>query len=165
VLYQVQAGETAGVADAAALAQRLEGAREKQLLRGDAYRTLGRLYGWAGAPEVALDVLAEGVAWDLAPAGGGPLAHYAPWVAWRRALGLDAAGQADAATDALWIYGHWKNRYPQRAESYAQIALIWADVRADPARACAVLDEGLRAAAQPTALLTAARARYACPSP
>ena len=152
-------------------------AQERGLLCGDATRTLGRLYGWTGAADVALEVLAEGVAWDLRSYAGGPLTAYAPWVAWSGALADHAPSDDDALSsddggsrpddveDLAWIYGHWKIRYPEHAETYAQIAWLWASHRSDAVRACAVLDEGLRAGARPEGVLSYARDRFGCGAP
>lgn len=126
---------------------------------------------------MALEVLAEGVAWDLRSYAGGPLTAYAPWVAWSRALADHAPSDDDALSsdggasrpddveDLAWIYGHWKIRYPEHAETYAQIAWLWASHRSDAVRACAVLDEGLRAGARPEGVLSYARDRFGCGAP
>lgn len=172
-LTEAQSGAAVDGERAERVIDLLARAQDRGLLRGDATRTLGRLYGWTGAPDVALDALAQGVAWDLRPSAGGPLAAYAPWVAWSRALADDASSDDDALSDdggpslndLAWIYGHWKSRYPERAETYAQIALLWADHGSDVARACAVLDEGLRAGAQPEGILCYARDRFGCDEP
>ena len=60
------------------------------------------------------------------------------------------------------MYHYFNVRYPERAEHYAQIALVWSEHRADSARACTALQEGLQARAAPEGLLEKAWTDLQC---
>ena len=111
------------------------------------YDEIASLAAWLGEDAAALQALRQRVALDAAD----PLARYAPWESWRRQLTGEVS--SDRADDMLLVYSQWMVRYPDRAEAYVRVALVWATLKGDPARAAAVLQEGLANAAQPAGLL------------
>jgi len=128
-------------------ATHLERAVQRQPGNSQACRTLARLYGWLGQYEPAMDALGRAVELD----GQDPLGRYGPWVPWLRQL--QGESQKDRWEDLLWIYGYWQNRYPDRAESYVQIALVWDRHKGDLVRARQMLESGLEQGAEPRGLL------------
>lgn len=142
-----QSGPLPSTAASAALAA-LDQAVRRDPEQAQLWGMRGSLYAWLGEPEAAYADLARRVQLD----GRQPWPTYAPFLAWSALLaGQDAP---DKAEDLLQIYTRWLNRFPQRAETYAMIAVLHQTVRADPAAAQAVLQRGLAANAQPASLLT-----------
>ena len=139
---------------------RLQGARDR-LLAANAdipgnpqiYDELASLDAWLGDEEAALAALRQ----RLTMEGGDPMARYAPWEPWRRQL-LDAE-TPKAADDLLRIYSQWMVRYPDRAEGYVRVALVWDRLAGNRTQAVAVLHDGLTKGAQPAGLLNAALAQ------
>ena len=114
------------------------------------YRLLGSLYAWQGEPDAAIGALDRAVTLD----GEGSIARYAPWLPWQR--GLQGADPPGRWQDLIFIYTQWMQRYPDRSETYVQLALIYDRHLGDPDRARAVLRSGLEQGAAPAGLL----ARY-----
>jgi putative inorganic carbon (HCO3(-)) transporter len=117
---------------------------------GNVYLTdlLASLYAWKGEYETALDAFQRRVA--LEPEN--PISRYAPWMPWFRYLqGGEPSSRWD---DLLWVYRHWQNRYPDRAEGYVRAAIVWERYKAEPGRARQVLETGLENEARPLGLLT-----------
>jgi O-antigen ligase len=141
-----------GVVDAGQLAaarDRLLAVTRQTSANAQVYDELASLHAWLGEDEPALHALRQRVARDLAD----PMARYAPWEPWRRQLSRDTAH--NPADDALRVYSQWMNRYPDRAEGYARIAIVWDRDKGDKAQAMAVLRSGLDRGAQPAGLLAA----------
>ncbi len=148
LLLQAEAGDAPPAGALARTASHLERAAQWRPDDSQLYRTLGRLYGWLGEDDLALDVLERSVELD----GEDAMGAYAPWVVWARRLQGEEG--PDRWEDLVGIYGLWMVRYPQRAESYIQIALVWERHLGDSARARAVLESGLENGAQPRELVS-----------
>ncbi|MCB0246892.1 MAG: hypothetical protein KDI12_26010, partial [Anaerolineae bacterium] len=56
----------------------------------------------------------------------------------------------------LRVYSNWMVRYPDRAEGYVRVALVWDRLAGNRTQAVAVLHDGLTKGAQPAALLSTA---------
>ena len=113
-----------------------------------AYSLLGSIYAWLGDYSSAIEAYDRKVALD----GRDPMARYAPFEVWRRRIDGDTGH--DRWDDALWVYRHWKNRYPDRAEAYVWSAIVWDQHKGEPERAIATLQSGLDNGAQPRGLLS-----------
>jgi putative inorganic carbon (hco3(-)) transporter len=147
-LAAAQAGGEIHEAQVAQAASLLERGAQWQPDHSQSLRTLGRLYAWLGQQESAIQVLERSVDLDLTD----PMARYAPWLPpLRRLTGQEPPAGAD---DLAWVYGHWSSRYPQRAEGFALLSLVWAEHKDDPDRARAIVQSGLDAGAEPADLLT-----------
>ena len=109
---------------------------------------LGSLYAWQGNYAEAIDSLGHRAALD----GQDPMGRYAPFEALARRIRGDVGH--DRWDDTLRVYTHWKNRFPLRAESYAQAAMVWQEHRGDRERAVAMLSSGLDKGAEPEGLLS-----------
>jgi hypothetical protein len=150
------AARTSGVVDVEALQQARDQLAAAQLSKpGDpqVYDTLASLHAWLGENDAALAALRQRQVMD----GRDPMARYAPWEPWRRRL-LGEAGPAPA-DDLAKVYSQWMVRYPDRAEGYLRVALVWQWLKGNPAQAAAVLQDGLAQGAQPAGLLTGALER------
>ena len=108
---------------------------------------LGSLYAWQGDYRAAMEAFEDRVALD----GQDPVGRYAPFEALRRQIQGETGH--DPWEDVLWIYGNWLQRFPQRAEPYVQVALVWEKHKGDAERARAVLESGLEKGAEPAGLL------------
>ncbi len=140
----------AGAGDGRALEQ--AEAYLRRAVEGDtdnvsALQHLASVQAWRGAGGEALETFAAAVALDARA----PLAHYAPWEAWRPRL--EGEPQPDPREALLKVYSHWMRRYPTRAEHYVQVALVWEHYRGDAERARQVLESGLASGAEPAGLL------------
>lgn len=147
------ASRAAGVADPASLQPArdlLLAAEARAPGNAQVYDTLASLHAWLGEDAASQAALRQRLAMD----GRAPMARYAPWIDWRRRL-LGEAAPAPA-DDLRAIYGQWMARYPDRAEGYLRVALVWQWLKGDPARAAAVVQQGLANGAQPDHLLDAA---------
>jgi hypothetical protein len=109
---------------------------------------MASLYAWHGDYGASLTALERHVASE----GPQPLRRYAPAEALRRPLAGES-GQ-DPWDDLLAVYRHWKTRYPDRAENYARLAILWHEYKGDTARAVSILQTGLDHGAEPRGLLT-----------
>jgi tetratricopeptide (TPR) repeat protein len=146
-LASAQAGGEVDAGQMSRAASLLERGLQWKPDHSQSLRTLGRLYGWLGHQEQAILALERSVELD----GLAPMARYGPWMPWLRKL--TAAEPVDPWDDLMWIYRHWNNRYPQRAEGYVLRALVWARHKDDPARARALVQSGVDAGAEPAGLL------------
>jgi tetratricopeptide (TPR) repeat protein len=149
VLLAARTTGSASAADLEAALAPLRRAAERAPENVYVWERLGSLYAWQGDYAAAVAAIERRVALD----GGQPepMARYAPFEVARRRV-QRATGQ-DPWEDLLWVYRHWNDRYPQRAEGYVLHALVWAQHKGDPARARAVLQSGLDAGAEPAGLL------------
>lgn len=142
-----------GMVDAAAMQQArglLLAAEARKPGDPQVYDTLASLDAWLGDEAAALAALRQRLAMD----GANPMGRYAPWEPLRRRLlGQPAPAPAD---DLARVYSHWMTRYPDRAEGYVRVALVWERLKGDRAQAAAVLRDGLARGAQPEGLLTQA---------
>ena len=146
-LVEARAGGNLPQATLRSAARGLEGALARTPASPSVWRTLGGVYAWLGEDERALECLAQAVAPDVQD----PLGRYAPFEVWRRSL--QGEEERESWKDLLWVYGYWMRRFPQRAEGYVQTALVWERYGGDPARAVAVLEQGLEKNARPEGLL------------
>lgn len=117
-----------------------------------AYHILGRLYGWLGEYERSIQAFSRGVELD----GEDPVGRYAPSESCLRRIRGEM--NHDRWDDAIRVYSQWMTRFPKRAESYVQIAIVWDQHKHDPARALAVLHSGSEKA-EPCGLLEYYRSR------
>ena len=147
-LASAQAGGQVDTAQMAQAVSLLERGLQWKPDHSQSYRTLGRLHGWLGDQEQASQALERSVDLD----GEHPMARYGPWLFWLRAL--TGAEPVDPWDDLLWIYRHWNNRYPDRAEGYVLRALVWDTHKGDSARARKLLASGLEKGAEPEELLS-----------
>jgi putative inorganic carbon (HCO3(-)) transporter len=111
------------------------------------HERLGSLYAWQGDYRAAMAAFEDRVALD----GQDPVGRYAPFEALRRQIQGETAH--DPWDDVLWIYGNWMQRFPERAEPYVQVALVWEKHKGDATRARAVIESGLENGAEPAGLL------------
>ncbi len=115
----------------------------------NAYELLGRVYAWEGNPALALQAYAHRVALD----GQDPLLHYFPTALWLRQMqGLDR-GKLANWKDLIDVYSQWMVRFPDRAEVYAEIGLVWQCYLEDPNFSEGVLSSGIEKQARPINLL------------
>jgi O-antigen ligase len=155
LIYNVrQTGEPAGVKLAAAtglIQKAIQNDPDNPFLRGD----LASLLAWQSQYDASISALRQRVALD----GQNPLGLYAPFTLWQRQL----AGQSsqDAWLDTLLIYRHWRNRYPDRAETYVLTALVWAERIGEADQAIATLQQGMDRGAAPIGLLDYAMGQIA----
>ncbi|MCL5958988.1 MAG: O-antigen ligase family protein [Chloroflexi bacterium] len=112
------------------------------------YGLLGILFAWQGNYPAAIQALELRAALDAQD----PMGRYAPFEALRRSLRGEQ--DSDRWDDTLRVYSQWATRFPDRAETYAQIAVVWDRFKGDPGQAAAVLRSGLEKRAGPQGLLT-----------
>jgi len=108
---------------------------------------LASLYAWQGAEEASLNALRRRVALDKHD----PLSRYAPFLKWR--LQLTGEPLPGPSEGMLQIYKPWRNRFPDRAETYALTALVWQESMGNTERASSFLHAGLDKGAEPRELL------------
>jgi hypothetical protein len=83
-----------------------------------AYELQGQLLAWQGEEVEAVAALNRRVELDLAGSPG----RYDPAGAWLRTIRQE---ESDEAAELIWIYSHWMNRYPERAEHFVRLALLY----------------------------------------
>ncbi|MBN1886780.1 MAG: O-antigen ligase family protein [Thermoflexales bacterium] len=113
-----------------------------------AYTMLGRIQGHLGHYEQALTAFAYQVILDDDDPYG---RYYLPGSLLRRVRG---EGLDHPWDDALQVYSQWMMRFPDRAEGYLQVGLVWERYKLDPAQARRVIEAGISQEAQPLGLLT-----------
>lgn len=109
---------------------------------------LGSLYAWQGDEEAALDALEQAVAAD----GLATITRYAPWLHWKNRL--EGSPSPDIWQALIQVYSQWMVRYPERAETYVRLAVVYDTYLGQAAQARAVLLAGQGVAANPAALLS-----------
>jgi putative inorganic carbon (HCO3(-)) transporter len=112
------------------------------------YGLLGSLYAWEGNYPASFDALEHRVTLDSRD----PIGYYAPFEALRRRIQRERG--YDCWDDTLRVYSQWMARFPDRAETYVLVAIVWDQHKEDRARAIAVLRSGLEHGAQPGGLLS-----------
>ena len=119
-----------------------------------AYELLGRIYAWQGEPAQALGAFARRVALD----GKDPFLRYYPSGSWLRQIQSQGQMSAEGQNwdDLIQVYSQWLVRYPERAENYAEIGLIWQCHQGNPGQAKSVLMAGIEQPARPIELLEVA---------
>jgi hypothetical protein len=142
-----QSGSLPTVGQRAALAA-LELAARRTQLACTPDELLGILHAWRGEDKEALDALGRAVAAD----GAGSVGRYAPWLPWQR--GLEGRSSPGIWWDLVQVYAQWMHRYPERAETYVRLALVYDRHLGDPGTAKAVLRSGQELGAAPAGLLT-----------
>jgi len=128
-----------GEPDPAALARAGDALAEALVRRPDhahLYRLLGELEGWRGDDEAAVAAYRRAVASEAAD----PLARYGPAEAWLRAA---EGGAPDRWADALRVYRHWMNRYPDRLTGRMVVAVALCEGQGDAAGARRTVADGL----------------------
>ncbi len=115
----------------------------------DSYDLLGRIQAWEGNPILAMEALTKRVEHD----GNEPLLQYYPSAYWLRQIEGGSSGNEDKWNDLIGVYSQWKTRYPDRAELYTQIGVIWQCYMADTNNAAIVIEAGIEAQAKPIGLL------------
>ncbi len=114
-----------------------------------AYELLGRISAWQGDPQRALHALSYRVALD----GEHALLRYFPSGAWLRQLqGFTPAPDQDWL-DLLKVYTNWRDRFPERSMSYAELGLVYQCYLDDPGWAASMLQAGIDKEALPGGLL------------
>ncbi len=112
---------------------------------------LGRTDGWLQEYDRAVAAFRQEVALDAAD----PL-RYVPHESLRaKWLGAPPPDSADAL---LKVYSAWMTRYPDRAETYLRVAMVWAELKGDEEKALAIVQRGIEAGAAPVELLRRYRA-------
>jgi putative inorganic carbon (HCO3(-)) transporter len=147
LLLSAQAGEGP---PRQALSSVADDLRRVLLLEGDnpdVYDLLGRVLGWLGDYEPAIEALRMEAELDAENA----IARYAPFESLRRRV----AGEEgyDRWEDTIRVYKPRMNRFPERAEGYVLIALVRDQSQENPRGAAAVLKSGIDKGAEPQGLL------------
>jgi len=100
------------------------------------YGAYGSLLAWQNGPAAALESLSRRVELD----GRNPYA-YAPFLAWQDAL--TGASYESEWEVLLRIYRPWQSRFPERAESYSLLSLVYERHLDDIERAVAIQRQAL----------------------
>jgi putative inorganic carbon (HCO3(-)) transporter len=115
----------------------------------NAYELLGRIYAWEGMPDMAMNAFAQRVSLDRED----PLLHYFPSVPLLRLIqGVDSDDKQNW-DDLLQIYSHWRDRFPDRAEVYAEMGLVWQCYLDNTSQSESLLRSGMEKQARPNGLL------------
>lgn len=110
------------------------------------YGEQASLLAWQDSPAAALEALGRRVALD----GQNPMG-YAPFLAWQdRLAGWPAANEWESL---LRIYRQWQARYPQRAEYYSLLSLVYERHLGDTGRAIDLQRQALDQEALPQSLI------------
>ena len=115
----------------------------------NAYELLGRIYAWEGDPELAMIAFAHRVALDRQD----PLLHYFPSDLWLRQVQSITDSEGQNWQDLIKVYSQWRARYPDRAELYVELGLVWQCYINDMAKSTATINTGIDKQAIPNELL------------
>lgn len=110
---------------------------------------LGTLLAWHGSYEEALAALRQRAVLD----GENPLFTYAIML-WAREQ-LLAIDENPPALDLFGIYRQWEQRFPDRAELHALVALVGLEMMGEPQLAEEALKRGVDAGSNPKPILSA----------
>jgi putative inorganic carbon (HCO3(-)) transporter len=143
-LHQPNMGSNLSIAKAEAARADLVKAIARNPDESHLHQILGRLEGWLGNDQAALDELSKAVELD----GRDPYWEYfPPTVIIRRVNGTN--NPASKWDDLINIYTHWVDRFPQRAEGYLLCSIVSAQQKHDLKSAEAFLTRGLDQDAKP----------------
>jgi O-antigen ligase len=110
--------------------------------------TLGRIYAWEDDYRQATQTFIRRIKIDSVD----PFHNYYPPTSLLRKLKGESMGAEDHWEDLIKVYRHWMNRYPDHAEHYVRMALVWELYNDDPERAASTLNSGLENNAQPSGI-------------
>jgi hypothetical protein len=111
--------------------------------------TLGRIYAWEDDYGLATQTFTQRVTIDSLD----PFGNYYPPTGLLRKLRSESIAAEDHWEDLIKVYRHWMNRYPDHAEHYVRMALVWELYNGDSERAASTLKSGLENNAQPAGIL------------
>ncbi len=153
ILSQVEASSSPAAGNLAPVRTQLE--RISQSPQGDShvFNLLGRADAWLQDYNQAILAFRQEVTLDEAE---DPLSHYAPQEGLRARL--VGAPPMDAADALVKVYSAWMTRFPDRAEAYLRVAMVWAELKGDREKALTVVQRGIDADAVPHGLLERYRA-------
>jgi putative inorganic carbon (HCO3(-)) transporter len=147
LLLSLEAGESPPREALGSVAEDLNRVLRVETDNAHLYNVLGRVLGWLGEYQAALEALNREVELD----GENAIARYAPFESLRRRI--EGTEGHDKWGDTLRIYTPWMIRFPERAESYVLIALVRDQYQDDPKGAARVLNSGIESGAEPRGLL------------
>ena len=114
-----------------------------------AYELLGRIYSREGIPDKAISAFANRVYLD----GKDPLLHYFPSERLLRLINGGEIKKNQNWDDLIQVYTHWRDRFPERAEVYAEIGLVWQCYLGNLVTTDSTLRTGIENQAEPSGLL------------
>jgi putative inorganic carbon (HCO3(-)) transporter len=114
-----------------------------------AYELLGRVYAWEGNPTNAMQAFAHRVALDE----DDPLLKYFPTARWLRQMQGADSDKLSYWEDLITVYSQWMQRFPDRAEVYSEIGLVWQCYFDNANQSEVVLRSGIENQAHPLKLL------------
>lgn len=114
-----------------------------------AYELLGRIYVWEGMPDKAISAFANRVYLD----GKEPLLHYFPSEYLLRLTHGGEVKNNQNWDDLIQVYSHWRDRFPERAEVYVEIGLVWQCYLGNLDVTENILKTGIENQAKPSGLL------------
>lgn len=115
----------------------------------NAYELLGRIYAREGNAELALNAFAQRVSID----GKDPLLHYFPSDLWLRQIHNVSNNEGSNWQDLNQVYQHWMIRYPDRAEVYSELGIVWQCYLNNPEMAANLIRTGIEKQAVPGSML------------
>jgi hypothetical protein len=111
--------------------------------------TLGRIFAWEDNYGQATQNFTQRVTIDSQD----PFDTYYPPTSLLRKLNGESMSAEDHWEDLIKVYRQWMNRYPDHAEHYVRLAMVWDLYNDDPERAASILNAGLENNAQPAGIL------------
>jgi putative inorganic carbon (HCO3(-)) transporter len=147
LILQLQAGATLPRQALMSVAEDLDRAQSVDARNPQLYNLLGRVLAWLGDYQAAMEALRIEVEID----GANAFARYAPYESLRRRV--TGTEDHDRWADTLRIYTHWKNRFPERAESHVLFALVYEQHQGNPEGAAEVVRSAIDRGAEPQGLL------------
>lgn len=147
LLLSAQAGESPPREALGSVAEDLHRVVRVETDNAHLYNVLGRVLGWLGEYQAAVEALNREVEIDAEDA----IARYAPFESLHRRI--EGTEGHDKWDDTLRIYRPWMSRFPERAESYVLVALVKDQYQDDPKAAASVLNSGIARGAEPRGLL------------
>jgi hypothetical protein len=87
--------------------------------------------------------------------GEDALGRYFPSGDWLRQLQGFAPAPEQDWRDLVMIYGYWRDRFPERAYTYAELGMAYQCYLDDPAQAASAVRAGIEKGAVPVGLLEA----------
>lgn len=115
----------------------------------NAYELLGGLYTIEGSPGKAIATYAKRVANDE----WNPMLRYSPSMSILRTINGENTNETENWLDLIRIYGQWNTRFPNRAEIYTEIAIVWQCYLDQSKNSIKIIDTAIEKQAQPKSLL------------